>query len=93
MFTASVSSNVPALVRTLRKVRALDRRLAVPHVRKDLGMGLNYRAFDIKGRVVYIGGMSAATRVLDQKGRMLYQDIKSIRAAIAAQREAAPVDA
>ena len=93
MFTASKPSLIPALARKLRAARRVTARLKAPPHKGDLGMGLLRPRFDNKGRMVLVEGYSLATRKLDLYGRELYRDIKSLTAAIAAERLKAPIDA
>jgi hypothetical protein len=93
MFNKSIPSSAPTLRRKLRAARAVTKQLQMPQHLWSLGLGKNFTLVDNKGDLLLIGGMHRTTRALDLRGRELYNDIKSLTAAIAAERLLSPIDA
>jgi hypothetical protein len=86
MFTASVRSQVPALVRSLRELRGVDKTLRAHAIAHDGRLVVHSRsAFDGRFRPLF-SGKAKSTLALYERG-------ESLRAAIAALREQTPVDA
>ena len=93
MFNKSAPSSVPTLRRKLKAARAVTKQLQTPQHLWSLGLGKNFPLVDQKGDLILIGGMHRTTRSLDLRGRELYNDIKTLSAAIAAERLLSPIDA
>jgi hypothetical protein len=86
MFTASVASKVPALVRSLRELRGVDKTLRAHAIARHGRLVVHSRsAFDGRFRPLHTG-KAKSTLALYERG-------ESLRAAIAALRESAPADA
>ena len=93
MFNKSTPSSIPTLRRKLKAARAVTKQLQMPQHLWSLGLGKNFNLVDQKGDILCIVGMHRSTRALDLRGRELYNDIKSLSAAIAAERLLSPIDA
>jgi hypothetical protein len=93
MFNKSIPSSVPTLRRKLKAARNVTKQLQMPQHLWSLGLGRNFPLVDQKGDILCIVGMHRTTRALDLRGRELYNDIKSLTAAIAAERLLSPIDA
>jgi hypothetical protein len=86
MFTASIVSSVPAIRRSLRELRKVDKTLRAHAIARHGRLVVHSRsAFDGRFRPLY-SGQARATIALYERG-------ESLMAAIAALRESTPVDA